>query len=76
MLADVGITQIGMLIDFGSLPQTEIMRSLEIFGKEVLADVGITQIGMLIDFGSLPQTEIMRSLEIFGKEVLPHVKDL
>ena len=36
VLSDIGITQIGMLVDFGSLPQAEIMRSLEIFGKEVL----------------------------------------
>ena len=39
VLADIGITQIGMLVDFGSLPQEEIMRSLEIFGKEVLPRV-------------------------------------
>ena len=39
VLADIGITQIGMLVDFGSLPQAEIMRSLEIFGKEVLPHV-------------------------------------
>ena len=39
VLAEVGITQIGMLIDFGSLPQKEIMRSLEIFSKEVLPHV-------------------------------------
>ena len=38
-LAEIGITQIGMLIDFGSLSQPEIMRSLEIFGREVLPDV-------------------------------------
>ncbi|MDE0176794.1 MAG: LLM class flavin-dependent oxidoreductase [Defluviicoccus sp.] len=36
VLSDIGITQIGMLVDFGSLPQPEIMRSLEIFGEEVL----------------------------------------
>lgn len=39
VLADIGITQIGMLVDFGSLPQAGIMRSLEIFGKEVLPHV-------------------------------------
>ena len=39
ILADIGITQIGMLVDFGSLPQAEIMRSLEIFGTEILPHV-------------------------------------
>ena len=39
VLKEVGVTQIGMLIDFGSLAQTEIMRSLEIFGREVLPHV-------------------------------------
>ena len=39
VLADVGITQIGLLVDFGSLPQSEIMRSLEIFAGEVLPHV-------------------------------------
>ncbi len=39
VLADIGITQIGMLVDFGSLPQGEIMRSLEIFGTDVLPHV-------------------------------------
>jgi alkanesulfonate monooxygenase SsuD/methylene tetrahydromethanopterin reductase-like flavin-dependent oxidoreductase (luciferase family) len=39
VLRDVGITQIGMLVDFGSLPQAEIMRSLEIFAREVLPQV-------------------------------------
>ena len=39
VLRDVGITQIGMLVDFGSLPQAEIMRSLEIFSSEVLPHV-------------------------------------
>jgi natural product biosynthesis luciferase-like monooxygenase protein len=39
VLRDAGITQIGMLVDFGSLPQKEIMRSLEIFGSEVLPHV-------------------------------------
>jgi len=36
VLKDIGITQIAMLVDFGSLAQDEIMRSLEIFGREVL----------------------------------------
>ena len=39
VLRDVGITQIGMLVDFGSLPQAEIMRSLEIFARDVLPHV-------------------------------------
>jgi hypothetical protein len=39
VLADVGITQIGLLVDFGSLPQSEIMRSLEVFAGEVLPHV-------------------------------------
>ena len=39
VLSGIGITQIGMLVDFGSLSQPEIMRSLEIFGKEVLPHV-------------------------------------
>ena len=38
-LRDAGITQVGMLVDFGSLPQAEIMRSLEIFAREVLPHV-------------------------------------
>ena len=38
-LSAIGITQIGMLVDFGSLPQAEIMASLEIFGREVLPKV-------------------------------------
>jgi alkanesulfonate monooxygenase SsuD/methylene tetrahydromethanopterin reductase-like flavin-dependent oxidoreductase (luciferase family) len=36
---EIGITQVAMLVDFGSLDQKEIMRSLEIFGKEVLPHV-------------------------------------
>ena len=39
VLKDVGITQVAMLVDFGSLPQAEIMRSLEVFGREVLPHV-------------------------------------
>jgi alkanesulfonate monooxygenase SsuD/methylene tetrahydromethanopterin reductase-like flavin-dependent oxidoreductase (luciferase family) len=38
-LRDVGITQIGMLVDFGSLPQEEIMRSLKVFADKVLPHV-------------------------------------
>jgi len=39
VLKSVGITQVAMLVDFGSLPQVEIMRSLEIFGREILPHV-------------------------------------
>jgi alkanesulfonate monooxygenase SsuD/methylene tetrahydromethanopterin reductase-like flavin-dependent oxidoreductase (luciferase family) len=39
VLREVGITQIGMLVDFGSLPQAEIMRSLQVFASEVLPKV-------------------------------------
>ena len=35
-LSDAGVTQISLIADFGSLSQTEIMRSLEIFGRDVL----------------------------------------
>jgi alkanesulfonate monooxygenase SsuD/methylene tetrahydromethanopterin reductase-like flavin-dependent oxidoreductase (luciferase family) len=35
-LKAAGITQVAMIVDFGSLAQKEIMRSLEIFGREVL----------------------------------------
>jgi hypothetical protein len=38
-LRDVGITQVGLLVDFGSLPQTEIMRSLKVFAEQVLPHV-------------------------------------
>lgn len=38
-LQEVGITQVAMLVDFGSLAQEEIMRSLEIFGREILPRV-------------------------------------
>jgi natural product biosynthesis luciferase-like monooxygenase protein len=34
----MGITQVGMLVDFGSLPQAEILRSLEIFGRDILPE--------------------------------------
>jgi hypothetical protein len=39
VLRDVGITQVGLLIDFGSLPQVEIMRSLKVFADDVLPHV-------------------------------------
>jgi alkanesulfonate monooxygenase SsuD/methylene tetrahydromethanopterin reductase-like flavin-dependent oxidoreductase (luciferase family) len=39
VLRDVGITQIGLLVDFGSLPQAEIMRSLQVFADDVLPHV-------------------------------------
>jgi hypothetical protein len=39
VLRDVGITQIGLLVDFGSLPQDEIMRSLRVFADQVLPQV-------------------------------------
>lgn len=39
VLREIGITQIAMLVDFGSLAQQEIMRSLEIFGREILPKV-------------------------------------
>ena len=38
-LRDAGITQVGLLTDFGSLPQAEIMRSLQIFADQVLPHV-------------------------------------
>jgi alkanesulfonate monooxygenase SsuD/methylene tetrahydromethanopterin reductase-like flavin-dependent oxidoreductase (luciferase family) len=38
-LRDAGITQIGLLVDFGSLPQAEIMRSLRVFADKVLPQV-------------------------------------
>lgn len=39
VLKDIGITQIGLLIDFGSLAQSDIMTSLEVFGRDVLPHV-------------------------------------
>ena len=36
VLQAAGITQIALLVDFGSLAQPEIMRSLEVFGREIL----------------------------------------
>ena len=38
-LRDAGITQVGLLTDFGSLPQAEIMRSLRVLADEVLPHV-------------------------------------
>ena len=38
-LSEIGITQIGLLVDFGSLSQAAIMRSLEVFATEVLPRV-------------------------------------
>jgi alkanesulfonate monooxygenase SsuD/methylene tetrahydromethanopterin reductase-like flavin-dependent oxidoreductase (luciferase family) len=38
-LRAAGITQAAMIVDFGSLAQNEIMRSLEIFGRKVLPRV-------------------------------------
>jgi natural product biosynthesis luciferase-like monooxygenase protein len=35
-LSEMGITQIAMIVDFGSLAQQDIMRSLEIFGRDIL----------------------------------------
>jgi len=39
VLRDIGITQVTFLIDFGSLPQVEIMESLKIFGEHILPRV-------------------------------------
>jgi natural product biosynthesis luciferase-like monooxygenase protein len=39
VLKGVGITQIALLVDFGSLPQARIMHSLEVFGREILPQV-------------------------------------
>jgi natural product biosynthesis luciferase-like monooxygenase protein len=36
VMRDQGITQVGMLVDFGSIPHAEVMRSLEVFAKEIL----------------------------------------
>jgi natural product biosynthesis luciferase-like monooxygenase protein len=38
-LKEAGITQVGLLADFGSLPQEEIMRSLRVFADQVLPHV-------------------------------------
>lgn len=39
VLRDAGITQLALLVDFGSLAQAEIMRSLEVFARDVLPRV-------------------------------------
>lgn len=39
VLRDLGITQIGLLVDFGSLSQHDIMRSLRVFADRVLPHV-------------------------------------
>ena len=36
VMRDAGITQVAMIVDFGSLAQKEVMRSLEVFAREVL----------------------------------------
>ena len=38
-LRDIGITQIGLLVDFGSLAQEQIMRSMQIFAERILPEV-------------------------------------
>jgi natural product biosynthesis luciferase-like monooxygenase protein len=38
-LKAIGITQIAMLVDFGSMTQDDIMASLDVFGREVLPQV-------------------------------------
>jgi len=38
-LHNIGITQVGLLVDFGSLPQDQIMRSLQIFADRILPEV-------------------------------------
>lgn len=35
-MRDMGITQVGMIVDFGSLAHAEVMRSLEVFARDVL----------------------------------------
>ena len=35
-MRDMGITQIALIVDYGALAQPEIMRSMEIFAREVL----------------------------------------
>jgi len=35
-LKEAGITQVALVVDFGSMPQDEIMRSMEVFGRKVL----------------------------------------
>ena len=35
-MRDSGITQVSMIVDFGSLPHREVMRSLEVFARDIL----------------------------------------
>lgn len=35
-MRDAGVTQVSMIVDFGSLAQNEVMRSLEVFARDVL----------------------------------------
>jgi alkanesulfonate monooxygenase SsuD/methylene tetrahydromethanopterin reductase-like flavin-dependent oxidoreductase (luciferase family) len=35
-MRDAGITQVSMIVDFGSLPHREVMRSLEVFARDIL----------------------------------------
>ncbi len=39
VLRDIGITQVTFLVDFGSLSQEEIMKSLKVFGEKILPRV-------------------------------------
>ena len=38
-LRDAGITQIGLLVDYGSLSQERIMGSLRVFAERILPHV-------------------------------------
>ena len=38
-LRRIGITQVSFLIDFGSLSQNQIMKSLKVFGEKILPRV-------------------------------------
>ncbi len=35
-LKSMGITQLALIVDFGSLAQADIMRSLEVFARDIL----------------------------------------
>jgi len=35
-MEEAGITQVSMIVDFGSIPQAEIMRSLQVFADKIL----------------------------------------
>ncbi len=37
-LKAAGVTQVGILVDYGSLAQDEIMKSLEVFGRDILPE--------------------------------------